>query len=96
MSETKGISNGVDLLMSAVPEALRRCQYDSGSFYPRVGGIQGLTVLLTENDKDLRMTHRGIGQKTCEVIKTIRRLILEAVAQDAEQKLRAMGRWKGE
>lgn len=96
MSETRGISNGVDLLMSVVPEALNRCQYKGNSFYPRVGGVQGLIVLLTESDRDLRMTHRGIGQKTCEAIKTIRRLILEAVAQDAEQKLRAMGRWKGE
>ena len=96
MSETKGIANGVDLLMSVVPEALERCQYNGNSFYPRVGGVQGLIQLLTMNEKELRMTHRGIGQKTCEVIKKIKFLIMEAVAENAEEKLKAMGQWKEE
>jgi len=94
MSETKGISDGVALMLWAVDEALERCQYKGDSFYPRVGGLQGLSQLLTMNDRELRMTHRGIGQKTCEVIKTMKRLIMEAVAQNAEVKLKAMGQWK--
>jgi len=94
MAETKGISDGVSVLLWAIDEAQRRCQYNGNSFYPRVGGLQGLTQLLTMNDKEVRMLHRGIGNKTCEVIKIIRRLVMEAVAQDAEQKLRAKGQWK--
>jgi len=94
MSEAKGISNGVALMLWAVEEALKRCQYHGNSFYPRVGGLQGLSQLLTMNDKELRMTHRGIGQKTCEVIKAIKRLIMEAVAQNTEEGLKTMGQWK--
>lgn len=93
MSETKGISNGLIVLSSAVVEALERCQCDGNSFYPRVGGLQGLSQLLTMNEKEVK-AQRGIGQKTCELIKTIKRLILEAVAQNAEEKLKAMGKWE--
>jgi len=93
MSETKGISNGVKLILWAVDEALKRCQYNGNSFYPKVGGPQGLSQLLTMNEREVKV-QRGIGQKTCEVIKTIKRLIMEAVAQDTEEKLKAMGKWK--
>ena len=89
----KGISNGMAILVSVVTEALDRCQFDGNSFYSRVGGIQGLSQLLTMNEKEVKV-QRGIGKKTYEVIKMIKRLILEAIAESAEEHLKAMGQWK--
>jgi len=86
----KGITDGVVLLGHVTGKALRLCQYNDGSFYRRVGGLQGLTHLLTMNDKEVRMTHPGIGIKTCEVIKTVKRLVLEAVAENARERLKDM------
>ena len=93
MSETKGISDGLAVLNSAMVETLNRRQYDGNSFYSRVGGIQGLAQLIVTEDKEIRKVRHGIGPKTCEVVKEIKQVIMEAVAKDAEQKLKDLGQW---
>ncbi len=96
MSEVKGIPNGEAILGSALQEALERCKYDGNSIYSRIGGVQGLSQLVKLDDREIKKARHGIGPKTCEVIKMTKKVIMEAVAKDAEQTLKAKGKWKKE
>jgi len=82
MNKIEGISDVLILLTTATTEALSRCNYDGRYFYPRVGGVKGFARLLMMPEKEIKMK-RGVGAKTWEAIQTVKKVIIERVAQSA-------------
>lgn len=97
MGKITGISDGATILSAALEQALLKLNSDDVSILSRLKGIQGLTKLVVMDDKQVKASNHGrIGPKTLEVLREVRKAIMEAVADSAKEELKRKGQWKKE
>lgn len=89
MTRIKDFPDEATLLATALGEAFERCNYRSGAFMARVGGMEGLARLLREDKRNIRKKS-GMGPKSRAVIETTKDIIMEWISEGAEESIRAM------